>query len=180
MDTLDPAAYPDLLRTVAFAARAHRHQLRKDGETPYVSHVFRVALTVSAVFGVSEVHVLQAAVLHDTIEDTNTDYDDLEREFGKQVADWVAALTKEKSLPEPAREEAYRRNLAAASWEVQLCKLADVFDNLQDAHTVRTKQPAKTLQRSREYLAVLNSPDPRVQRAKAIVERLLIELNRGA
>ena len=66
-----------LLNAVAFAARAHRPQVRKDGQTPYVSHVFRVAMIVTQVFGVHEPKILTAAVLHDTIEDTTTDYDDI-------------------------------------------------------------------------------------------------------
>ncbi len=83
----------------AFAARAHRHQLRKDGRTPYVSHVVRVALTVTQVFWCDDPVVLAAALLHDTIEDTTTDYDDLAERFGKEVADCVAALTKNMTLP---------------------------------------------------------------------------------
>src|SRR5262245_47291713 len=85
-----------LLDAVAFAARAHKPQLRKDGQTPYVSHVFRVCLIVRHVFGVSDPRVLTAAVLHDTIEDTTTDYDDVAARFGEEVASWVAALSKDK------------------------------------------------------------------------------------
>src|SRR5262252_4662792 len=103
MDALDPA-YAKLLEAVAFAARAHRHHLRKDGETPYVSHVFRACLTLRHVFGITDVAALTAAVLHDTLEDTTTDYDDLREHFGDQVAGWVAALSKDKTLPEPERE----------------------------------------------------------------------------
>ena len=69
---------------VAFAAWAHRHQVRKDNKTPYVSHVFRVCLTVRHVFGFDDPRMLAAAVLHDTIEDTTTDYDDLIEHFGPE------------------------------------------------------------------------------------------------
>ncbi|HJT77316.1 MAG TPA: HD domain-containing protein [Gemmataceae bacterium] len=173
---MDAAAYPDLLRAVAFAARAHRHQLRKDGETPYVSHVFRVCLTVRQLFGIDEVPALLAAVLHDTIEDTNTDYDDIAEAFGAQVADWVAALTKNKGLPEEEREKDYCRRLAAAPWQVKACKLADVYDNLQDSRT-GSKSPLKTIPRSRMYLEVLDVPDlpPVARRAWEVVQRLLEE-----
>jgi guanosine-3',5'-bis(diphosphate) 3'-pyrophosphohydrolase len=173
---MDAPAYPDLLRAVAFAARAHRHQLRKDGETPYVSHVFRVCLTVRQVFGIDEVPALLAAVLHDTVEDTNTDYDDLAEEVGDQVAGWVAALTKNKALPEAEREKDYCRRLAAAPWQVKACKLADVYDNLQDSRT-GAKSPLQTIPRSRMYLEALNTPDlpPAVRRAWDIVRGLLEE-----
>src|SRR5262249_44303552 len=101
-----------LLDAIAFAARAHRPQLRKDGQTPYVSHVFRVCLVVRHVFGIDDTRVLTAAVLHDTIEDTTTDYDDLREQFGDEVASWVAALSKDKRRHEDMREQAYTAELA--------------------------------------------------------------------
>ena len=64
------AQYRTLLEAVSFAARAHRHQLRKDGETPYVAHPFRVCLIVRHIFGIDDPAFLSAALLHDTIEDT--------------------------------------------------------------------------------------------------------------
>src|SRR4051794_21512678 len=91
--------YRPLLEAVAFAARAHHGQLRKDGATPYASHVFRVCLIVRDLFGVSDPRVLTAALLHDTIEDTLIDFDDLEDNFGSEIAGWVATLTKQKKLP---------------------------------------------------------------------------------
>ncbi|MFZ4573185.1 MAG: HD domain-containing protein [Phycisphaerales bacterium] len=128
---------PPWQAAVALAARAHRHQIRKDGATPYVSHVFRVALTVSQVFGCGDENVLAIAILHDTIEDTTTDYDDLHERFGPVIADGVAALTKNMALPEHIREPAYDQQLAAAAWYVRLVKLADAFDNLCDVASLR-------------------------------------------
>src|SRR5262245_24841913 len=118
---MDPTAR--LFDAIAFAARAHRNQLRKDGQTPYVSHVFRVAVVVRQVFGIDDPKVLTAAVLHDTIEDTTTDYDDIAERFGDDVAGWVVALTKDMRLPENEREFAYTRQLVAAQWQVAACKL---------------------------------------------------------
>src|SRR4051794_24993753 len=97
-------AVQPLLDAIAFAARAHRHQLRKDGQTPYASHPFRVCLVLRHVFGIDDTKVLTAAVLHDTIEDTTTDNDDLSERFGPDVARWVAALTKDKRQPDEERE----------------------------------------------------------------------------
>jgi guanosine-3',5'-bis(diphosphate) 3'-pyrophosphohydrolase len=177
MDAPDPG-FAKLLQAVAFAARAHRGQLRKDGETPYVSHVFRVCLTLRHVFGVADVPVLTAAVLHDTIEDTTTDYDEIEEHFGAEVAGWVAALSKDKTLPEPERERRYREKLARSPWQVKVCKLADIHDNLRDAPTRRAKGTGKTFQRSREYLEALNAPDlPDVARRPwDTVHALLLEM----
>src|SRR2546421_13103378 len=111
-----PDAVRPLLDAIAFAARAHRHQLRKDGQTPYASHPFRVCLVTRHVFGIDDPQVLTAAVLHDTVEDTTTDYDDLREHFGQEVAGWVALLSKDKRQPEPEREAAYVEQLVHAPW----------------------------------------------------------------
>src|SRR4051794_3522816 len=108
------ATYGNLLEAVSFAARAHRHQTRKDGQTPYVAHVFRVCLIVRHVFGIDDPKVLTAAALHDAIEDTPTDYDDLEEAFGRDAATWAAALCKDMRRPEQERERDYVAHLAAA------------------------------------------------------------------
>jgi (p)ppGpp synthase/HD superfamily hydrolase len=156
------ATYRPLLEAVAFAARAHRHQLRKDRDTPYASHVFRVCLVVREVFGIADVPTLTAAVLHDTIEDTTTDYDDLLERFGSDVASWVAALSKDKRLRDDEREAAYMRQLSNAPWQVKVCKLADVFDNLMDSKNARPEQREKVLSRAESYLEALrpNLPEP--------------------
>src|SRR4051812_25932827 len=107
-----------LLDAVAFAARAHRYQLRKDGMTPYHSHPVRVCLIAQQVLGVTDRAVLSAAILHDTIEDTTTDADDLTEQFGPDVSRWVAALSKDKRLPDSEREEAYAAALVAGGWQV--------------------------------------------------------------
>jgi guanosine-3',5'-bis(diphosphate) 3'-pyrophosphohydrolase len=153
-DTPD-TSHRKLLDAVAFAARAHRHQLRKDGRTPYVSHVFRVCLVVRDVFGVTDPRVLMAAVLHDTVEDTTTDFDDLAEQFGPEIASWVSSLSKDMRRPFDAREEAYCRELAAAGWEVQVCKLADIFDNVTDSADAVPERRARTLSHARRYLEAL-------------------------
>ncbi len=130
-------------RAAAFSARAHRHQLRKDKETPYVSHPFRVAMTVRHVFGCDDPVAIAAALLHDTIEDTATDYDDIAGAFGDDVASVVAAMTKSMILPEPQREVDYDRRLAAADWRARLIKLADVYDNACDAAQLTPESRAK-------------------------------------
>ena len=144
-----------LLDAIAYSARVHRPQLRKDGETPYVSHVFRVCLVVRHFFGVSDSRVLTAAVLHDTIEDTTTDYDDLRDHFGDEVASWVAALSKDMRRPEDEREQEYMAALARAPWQVQVCKLADIFDNLVDCRHLPPEKQSTVRKRARDYLHAL-------------------------
>jgi (p)ppGpp synthase/HD superfamily hydrolase len=175
---MDPTAL--LFEAVSFAARAHRHQLRKDGQTPYAAHPFRVCLVVRHVFGIDDPRVLTAALLHDTIEDTPTDYDDLAERFGPEVAGWAAALTKDMRMEETAREEAYHRVLAAAPWQVIVCKLADVYDNLADSGSMPPEKRQRTLRRSAEYLDVIarNVADP-ARRAFEVTRARLDEARAG-
>jgi guanosine-3',5'-bis(diphosphate) 3'-pyrophosphohydrolase len=179
MGTLEQT-YRPLLEAVAFASRAHKGQLRKDGQTPYASHVYRVCLVLRHVFGIEDSHALTAAVLHDTLEDTTTDFDDLKEVFGADVARWVAALSKDKRLPERERELAYAQRLAEAPWQVKVSKLADIFDNLMDSIPSRPPQRAHVFKRAHQYLDALkqNLPEP-AHRPWAIVADLLAEIEAG-
>lgn len=102
-------------------------------------------MTVRHVFGIDDEVALCVALLHDTIEDTTTDYDDLSREFGREVAEAVACLTKDTRLPEDLREAVYHAVIAGGPWQARVVKLADAFDNVTDAHepAILTKASAK-------------------------------------
>ncbi len=153
----------------SFAARAHRNHVRKDNQTPYAAHVFRVALTVRHVFGCEDHVALAAALLHDTIEDTTTDYDDLLARFGPEVADCVAALTKTMALPEHVREPEYDERLARADWRARLIKLADQYDNYSDAVTTREGVTEKVLSKCRRALTLaLPDAETHPETARAI------------
>jgi guanosine-3',5'-bis(diphosphate) 3'-pyrophosphohydrolase len=157
-------------QAASFAARHHQGQLRKDGKTPYIAHPFRVAMTIRDVFGVDDPVALAAALLHDVIEDTTADYDDLEREFGGEVAGVVAAVTKDMRLPEEEREATYDRQLASAPWQARLVKLADVYDNVTDCLDDRMRQ--KTVEKACRALALAGS-EPQIRAAAREVELLL-------
>jgi guanosine-3',5'-bis(diphosphate) 3'-pyrophosphohydrolase len=172
------STYRPLLEAVSFAARAHRGQVRKDGATPYASHVFRACLVVRHVFGIDDPQALTAAVLHDTVEDTTTDFDDLEERFGAEVAGWVALLSKDKRVRDDEREQTYEAGLARAPWQVRVCKLADIFDNLMDSAHTRPEMRARTFRRSHRYLDALKA-QPLAEEARRpyeIVASLLAEL----
>lgn len=145
-------------RAASFAARAHQGQVRKDAMTPYVAHPFRVAMTVRHVFGCDDPVCLASALLHDVIEDCGIDYDDLIAEFGKDVADCVAALSKDPRLPEDRREPDYDEALRRADWRAKLVKLADAYDNTCD-RLGRLDHPStpKLLDRCRRAIAVARS-----------------------
>lgn len=164
----------------AFAARAHRSQLRKDQVTPYVSHPFRVCLVVRHVFGFEEPNMLAAALLHDTIEDTTTDCDDITEQFGPTVAKWVAALSKDKRLPHDEREDQYAATLAAADWQAKVLKLADLYDNLGDSATFSPEQQRKTVKNSHFYLGAVRKGLPaQAEAALKLVDQRLTEIESG-
>jgi guanosine-3',5'-bis(diphosphate) 3'-pyrophosphohydrolase len=150
-----------LLQAASFAARAHRGQERKDGRTPYAAHPFRVCLIVRHVFGFDDPRMLITALLHDTVEDTTTDFDDLAEQFSPEIAEWVAFLTKDKRLPDPERERAYVAALCKAPWQVQVCKLADVYDNLLDSAGLPEPQRDRSLQRAEHYVQALAAVESR-------------------
>ena len=144
-----------LLRAASFAARKHRGQTRADGVTPYFSHVARVTIILSHVFGVTDCDTLTAAFLHDALEDTDTDYDELEEVFGKTVAAYVVALTKNVMLPKKKRETEYEKRLIAAPENVKIAKMADIYDNLSDR--VNSPKIVKTTQTAERLLAAFGS-----------------------
>lgn len=130
-------------RAVSFAARSHHGQFRDDGETPYIAHPLRVAMIVRDTFACDDAVAIEGAILHDTIEDTPVDYDDIEEGFGRGVADCVAAMTKNMLLRYEEREADYDARLARADWRARIVKLADCYDNLSDA--LEKRKPARSL-----------------------------------
>jgi len=174
------ANYYQLLEAASFAARSHQGQLRKDKQTPYVSHPFRVCLIVRDLFGFDDLRMLMAALLHDVIEDTNTDFDDVAEKFGPEVAQWAAALSKDKRLPDDRREDAYMQALRAAPWQVHVCKLADVLDNLSDSAKLGSN-PGRTVERATFYYEGLRQgAAPELQRPLALVSQALERARAGA
>ena len=150
-----------LLKALAFAARKHRDQRRKDAEaSPYINHPIALADVLVNEAGVTDVEVLCAALLHDTIEDTETTPEELEREFGRRIAEIVIELTDNKMLKKRTRKRMQIAHAASASRQAKLVKLADKICNLRD---VNARPPASwDLERRREYF----------DWAKTVVDRL--------
>lgn len=167
----------ELLATLSahsFSARKHQHQFRRDGVTPYVAHPSRVALILRHLFTVDDPHALTLAALHDTIEDTKTDFEDLERDFGRLVAEHVALLSDDKRLPEGEREKRYLQVIARAPAAVQLVKLADTLDNRIDEEHDSPQQRAIGRKFTLGTIEALrDATDPRVIRARSLVEEYL-------
>lgn len=134
-------------RAASYAALHHRHQERDNG-TPYIAHPFRVCMTLRQVFGIDDIPTLTAALLHDLIEDTGVDYDDVHENFGEEVADLVASMTKDMRLREDLREAAYDEQIKLGPWKLKAIKLADAFDNLCDASDGKRIKAVEKAQRA--------------------------------
>ena len=122
-----------LLAAVRFAAEKHRHQRRKDPDaSPYINHPIDVAETLARIGGVSDGEVLRAAILHDTLEDTKTTKDELVERFGAAVADLVAEVSDDKSLPKKERKRLQIVHAPMLSRHAKLIKLGDKICNVRD------------------------------------------------
>jgi guanosine-3',5'-bis(diphosphate) 3'-pyrophosphohydrolase len=140
-----------ILNAVNFAAIKHIRQTRKNVEkSPYINHPVAVAETIAQVGGVYDLATLQAAILHDTIEDTETTREDLELAFGAEVADLVCEVTDDKSLDKARRKELQIEHAPHLSSRAKLIKIADKTCNVRD---ITASPPSEwSHQRKREYL----------------------------
>lgn len=122
-----------LLKALKFAAHKHKDQRRKDVEaSPYINHPISLADILCNEGGVSDIETICGALLHDTVEDTNTTAEELEREFGSAIRDIVMAVTDDKSLSKAERKQAQIDHAAQLSQQAKLIKLADKISNLRD------------------------------------------------
>jgi guanosine-3',5'-bis(diphosphate) 3'-pyrophosphohydrolase len=138
-----------VLQAAAFAAEKHRNQRRKDVEaSPYINHPIQLAyILVQA--GIEDPVVLASALLHDTIEDTNTTHDELEIVFGHEIANIVAECSDDKTLSKLERKQAQVDHATRISRQAKLVKLADKIANVSD---INGAPPAGwSLERKREY-----------------------------
>ena len=137
---------------IEFALLRHEGQLRRHKAVPYVVHPLRIFATLALKLGIRDEATLCAALLHDTIEDTRTDYDDLVSRFGKEVADLVAAMTKDMRLPEAEREEAFLLQVERAPLKARIVKLCDNYDNLTDSLAFTPEKRREGARRKRPHV----------------------------
>jgi guanosine-3',5'-bis(diphosphate) 3'-pyrophosphohydrolase len=152
---------PLILKALDFAAFKHRDQRRKDAQaSPYINHPIALASVLVGEGGVSEPVVLAAALLHDTLEDTQTTAGELRAAFGDAITRVVEEVTDDKSLLKAERKRLQVEHAASISREAKLVKLADKICNVRD---MANHPPAKwDLTRRREYF----------EWAKAVVDRM--------
>jgi len=122
----------NIIQARNFAKKKHAGQLRKNGKTTTFSHLQDVVKNLKKMKVTNE-DIICAGWLHDTIEDTDTDFDMIKDRFGKRVADIVVSVTKDNRLPKKQRELKYARDLKTANTKAKLVKIADILANVNDA-----------------------------------------------
>ena len=140
-----------VLKAALFAAQKHCHQRRKDADaSPYINHPLNVAYLVAEIGGVNDPEHLAAALLHDTLEDTETSPEELEAEFGPRVRRLVEEVTDDKRLPKAERKRQQVARAATISGDAALIKLGDKISNIRDI--AETPPVHWTIERRLAYL----------------------------
>jgi guanosine-3',5'-bis(diphosphate) 3'-pyrophosphohydrolase len=149
--TSSQSPIPLLLAAAHFAAEKHEQQRRKGGDqVPYINHPIRVAHLLAHTGGITDPDVLAAALLHDTIEDTETSADELRAHFGERITDLVLEMSDDKGLEKAERKARQERDAPHKSLEARCIKLADKASNV---HDIAFRPPATwRWERRAEYL----------------------------
>ena len=141
-----------LLRALEFAAAKHRDQRRKGrGASPYINHPIEVARALADVGGVHDPEILSAAILHDTVEDTQTTPAELEERFGARVRSLVEEVTDDKKLSKAEQRRLQIVHAPTLSPGARLIKLGDKLCNVRDV--IHDPPPSWDPVRRREYLS---------------------------
>ena len=154
----------EIQSAVEFARKAHGEQKRKYTGRPYYTHLEDVASKVAEY--TDDKDIITAALLHDTIEDTDVTYDQIKDKFGKRVADIVQDLsdefTKDKypDLNRKQRKEKEAERLSKTSDEAKLIKAADKLHNIQDIAENDPKFAVKYLQEAKDDADAIKSSSP--------------------
>lgn len=149
----------DLLKSAELLAKQkHAGQLRKDGITTYSKHLEDVVGRLKGL-GVVDEAILCAGWLHDTIEDTETSFEDLFRQFESEIAVLVLSLSKDMSLTRKKREQGYVKQLKLSSSNAKLIKLCDISANLSDIKNWDTSRSKKLRQvkKIRHYISIIKN-----------------------
>ncbi len=168
---MDPKQTTTLFRTLHYAADKHRDQRRKDADaSPYINHPIAVAELLTRQGGVSDLVTLQAALLHDTVEDTEATFEDIEKQFGPEVRGVVAEVSDDKSLEKSERKRLQVEHAPGLSERASLIKLCDKICNVEDI--THSPPSSWSLERRREYLDWTEAVVSGLRGTHEVLERL--------
>lgn len=122
-----------IIEAIEFSAQKHQFQTRKDPDsTPYIIHPIGVANNLLTIGNVRDPDIIIGALLHDTVEDTNTTFEEIEEKFGSRVTGFVSEVTDNKLLPQQSRKQLQIEHAPHKSAGAAQIKLADKLYNLID------------------------------------------------
>lgn len=159
-----PEPHRRYAEAVLYAMRKHADQTRRDG-TPYIAHPLRVAESLRSIGGITDMDVILAGLLHDLIEDTDCEWQDLASRFGERVADLVAILSGDMRLPKPARRREVVERIRTAPPEAKAVRLADRLDNLTDMKGFSASRRQEYIQGSWLILEACRGANPPLEQA---------------
>ena len=166
----DSSTTATIIKAMRFAALKHRNQRRKDPDgTPYINHPLDLVHILWFEGQVREEDVLIAAILHDTVEDTDTTLDEIEDEFGPRVSGIVNEVTDDKGLNRRQRKNKQIENAPNLSPEARLVKLADKISNLRDIY--RSAPKGWSEQRQAEYFTWAGEVIHYIRGANSLLEQ---------
>jgi guanosine-3',5'-bis(diphosphate) 3'-pyrophosphohydrolase len=175
LDTLPAEGLPLVLKALRFAAEKHVRQRRKDANaSPYINHPIALAETLCIIGGVSDPVIIACAILHDTIEDTETTGAEMERHFGATIRRVVEEVTDDKALPAAERKQLQIVHAASASEQAKLVKIADKICNVQDV--LDSPPVGWPLERRRNYVVWAKAVVDKQRGTSAALERHFDEL----
>jgi guanosine-3',5'-bis(diphosphate) 3'-pyrophosphohydrolase len=123
-----------LVKALTFAANKHRNQRRKNVDAfPYINHPISLANILCNEVHITDINVICSALLHDTVEDTETTAEELVIEFGQVISDIVMEVTDDKTIEvKQRRKQLQIEHASHISDPAKLLKLADKISNLRD------------------------------------------------
>jgi guanosine-3',5'-bis(diphosphate) 3'-pyrophosphohydrolase len=144
-------SHAHIFNAIAFAAEKHKNQRRKDIDaSPYINHPIAVATVLASEANVDDEMILLGAILHDTVEDTETTFEELETLFGGEVTNVIKEVTDDKSLPKATRKELQIEHALHASDRAKQVKIADKICNIRDI--LKSPPAGWSVERKQEYL----------------------------
>ena len=159
-----------VLKACYSAACFHGFQKRKDGKTPYINHPLEVAWILSGEGEIRDREILAAAVLHDTLEDTELTMELLTSEFNPRIASYVAEVTDDKSMSYDERKAAQIQKAPGLSFGARLIKIADKIANVR---TLTPEYPLGwDLERKKNYVLWAQKVVEKIRNTHPVLEAL--------
>jgi len=168
-ESIPGAPVQRILAAAKFAAEKHAAQKRKGAAAePYINHLIEVAELIAGSSEQLDANLVMAGLLHDTIEDTGTTAEELERSFGSDISALVVEVTDDKSLPKEVRKSLQVEDAPRKSVRAQVIKLADKISNLRSLlvsppATWNTERKRQYFEWARQVVNGLSAPNPRLK-----------------